>query len=421
MRQIPLLLLCSTLMLGCARAPSPAQDDGATHYRLRPPEAEVIYFLLPDRFENGDPANDHGGRVGDRLVTGFDPTAKGFYNGGDLKGLMQRLDYLQALGATAIWLGPIYKNKPVQGLDPNALPTADSVSGVSAGYHGYWITDFTAVDPHFGSDTDMRALVDAVHGRGMKIYLDIITNHTADVISYRECPTTGCAYRSRADYPGQAYTPFVPPGEEQVKVPAWLNDPVYYNNRGNSEWWGESAVLGDFAGLDDLKTEDPRVIQGFIDIFGDWIERYDLDGFRIDTAKHVDDGFWHAFVPAMQARAKARGIDNFYVFGEVFVESPDVATLARHTREGGMPTVLDFAFAAALRETVAGSAGTAVLARLFDGDALYEGGRRGDAQACRPSSATMTWGALPISSASSSRQPARMNCCSARRWRTRCC
>src|SRR3954468_4372752 len=139
-------------------AAAPAAD-----YRARRPEDEVIYFVLPDRFENGDASNDRGGLSGGRLQTGFDPTHKGFYHGGDLKGLTDRLDYIQGLGATAIWLGPIYKNKPVQG------PPGQE----SSGYHGYWITDFTRVDPHFGTAADMRAFVDAAHARGMKVYLDI--------------------------------------------------------------------------------------------------------------------------------------------------------------------------------------------------------------------------------------------------------
>jgi len=374
--------------------------SGAADFRTRPPGDEIVYFLLPDRFENGDAANDRGGLAADRLVSGFDPAAKGFYHGGDLKGLAARLDYIQSLGATAIWLGPVYRNKPVQGAPGDE----------SAGYHGYWITDFTAVDPHFGSDADVRALVAAVHARGMKVYFDIITNHTADVIAYRECPRQACPYRSRADYPystrgdasgepindgflgdgprhqtGEnfaklvrpdfAYTPYVPAGAADVKVPAWLNDPIWYHNRGNSTFAGESSESGDFVGLDDLMTENPRVVQGFIEIYRDWIDRFGLDGFRIDTAKHVNPEFWRAFVPAMRERALARGVPNFHIFGEVFTDNAeDVALLARHTRSAGLPSVLDFAFAAAVRETVAGNAGTDLLTRLFADDVLYEGG-----------------------------------------------
>ena len=369
----------------------------AADYRERLPEDEVVYFVLPDRFENGDASNDRGGLTGDRLATGFDPAGKGFYHGGDLKGLIARLRYIQGLGATAIWLGPIYRNKPVQG------PPGQE----SAGYHGYWITDFTKVDPHFGSDDDMRAFVDAAHAHGMKVYLDIITNHTADVIQYRECPGTPCAYRSVGEYPygrqggvtgkainagfggddnrasanwskltdpTYAYTPFVAPAEADVKAPAWLNSTIYYHNRGNSDFWGESSTYGDFVGLDDLMTEHPRVVQGFIDIYGDWIARYKVDGFRIDTARHVNPEFWQAFVPAMLRRARQVGVPNFHIFGEVAADGIDVAQLARHTRVDRLPSVLDFGFANAVDATVAGKAGTDVLARLYEDDGLYEGG-----------------------------------------------
>jgi len=333
----------------------------AQEYRERLPQDEVIYFLLPDRFANGDPANDRGGLRGGPLQTGLDPTAKGFFHGGDLRGVLAQLDYIQQLGATAIWLAPIFKNKPVQGAPGHE----------SAGYHGYWITDFTRVDPHFGTEEDFRALVDAAHGRGMKIYMDIVVNHTADVIFYRECTPQMCPYRSRVERP---YTPYVPRGEEHIKVPDWLNDLSYYHNRGNSTFEGESALDGDFAGLDDLMTENPRVVQGFIDIYGAWIDRYGVDGFRIDTARHVNSEFLQAFVPAMLARARSRGIANFHIFGEVYTGAVDVALLARHTRLHEMPAVLDFAFAAAVRESVAGTRGTDVLERLFADDVLYEAG-----------------------------------------------
>ena len=382
------VLLAALSAWGCATA---------ADFRDRLPEDEVVYFLLPDRFENGDPGNDRGGLTGGRLDTGLDPTDAGFYHGGDLKGLRSRLDYIHSLGATAIWVGPIYKNKPVQG----------AVGQESAGYHGYWITDFTHVDPHFGTDADLQGVVKAAHERGLKVYLDIVTNHTADVIRYRECPSGDCPYRSRADYPytrrggvggepinqgfmgdqaaenfskltrpDYAYTPYVPPGQEHVKVPDWLNDPIYYHNRGNTTYAGESLTFGDFAGLDDLMTEHPRVVRGFIEIYGGWIDRLGVDGFRIDTARHVNPEFWQHFVPAMLERARAAGIPHFHIFGEVNTMAVDPGVLAIHTRVDRLPAVLDFAFAAAVRETVAGNAGTDVLAQLFVGDTLYEGGEK---------------------------------------------
>ncbi|MGQ0835579.1 MAG: alpha-amylase family glycosyl hydrolase [Gammaproteobacteria bacterium] len=348
------------VMLGALLA---ADSAGGATFRDRAPQDEIIYFLLPDRFANADPSNDRGGLAGGRLVTGFDPTSKGFYHGGDLAGLTSRLDYIRSLGATAIWLAPIFRNKPVQG----------AAGEESAGYHGYWATDFTRVDPHFGNEREMHAFVDAAHARGMKVYLDIIANHTADVIAYRECPARACPYRSRAEQP---YTPHVPRGQARIKKPGWLNDPIYYHNRGDSTFSGESLELGDFGGLDDLMTENPRVVQGFIDIFGTWIDQYRIDGYRIDTARHVNPEFWQAFVPAMRARAAANGIAEFHIFGEVASSEIDVAPLARYARAAKLPAVLDFAFANAVRAAVSASSGTEVLARVFADDALYEGGER---------------------------------------------
>src|SRR5205085_11297801 len=144
-------MIVATLLAALAGA------SAAPSYRARLPEDEIIYFLLPDPFENGDPSNDRGNLNGDRLTTGYDPTSKGFYHGGDLKGVIKHLDYIKGIGATAVWVAPIFKNKPVQG------PPGQE----SAGYHGYWITDFTQVDPHFGTSADFKTLVDAVHARGM--------------------------------------------------------------------------------------------------------------------------------------------------------------------------------------------------------------------------------------------------------------
>ena len=388
-----LALLLAASAASAQTATKPSQD-----YRARLPQDEVIYFLLPDRFENGDVANDRGGLTGGPTITGFDPTAKGFYHGGDLKGLTKRLDYIQSLGATAIWVGPVFKNKAVQG----------GPGQQSAGYHGYWITDFTQVDPHLGTNADFEALVKAAHARGMKVYMDIIINHTADVIQYRECGAkVDCTYRSRADYPYQrrggvsgkpinpgflgdavqtadnfakltdptfAYTPFIPAAERNVKVPAWLNDPIYYHNRGNTTFLNESSTMGDFVGLDDLMTEHPKVVEGMIQIYGDWIDRYGIDGFRIDTARHVNPEFWQAFVPAMLARAKAKGIPNFHIFGEVAYETLDVGLLAKYTRVDALPGVLDFATRQAILETVTAQQQPDAWDKLTLGDALYAGG-----------------------------------------------
>lgn len=391
-------LAAAVLVMGCWQSGYAESDKSQlADLRARLPQDEAIYFLLPDRFENADRSNDKGGLHGNRLQTGYDPSSKAFFHGGDLKGVNRRLDYIQSLGMTAIWVAPIFKNKPVQG------PEGDE----SAGYHGYWITDFTKPDPHFGTEADFKALVAAAHAWGMKVYMDIVANHTADVIRYRECPDNVCVYRSRADYPysrhlgvsgtpindgfagdnvvtqenfshltrpDYAYTPYIPKGEEKAKVPDWLNDPIYYHNRGNSTFDGESSTMGDFSGLDDLMTENPRVIKGMIEIYAAWIEKYGIDGFRVDTEQHVNPSFWQAFVPAMMKKAAAQGIPNFHIFGEVGMDGVETERTARHSREDGMRYMLDYPFAIAVRQVLAGNGGTDILAKLFADDVLYDGG-----------------------------------------------
>lgn len=372
-----------------AVAPAPIAERGL--------EDEIIYFVLPDRFANGDPRNDRGGLKGGPLQHGFDPAHKGFYHGGDLKGLTAKLDYIQGMGVTAIWFAPIFKNKPVQG-----RPGEES-----AGYHGYWVTDFTSVDPHFGTNAEFKAFVDAAHARGMKVYMDIITNHTADVIDYAEGEASGYAYRSKGEYPYSrkggpngaainagfagddnadpanwarltdpafAYTPVVADAEKNVKVPAWLNDVTLYHNRGNSHWIGESSVYGDFSGLDDLATEHPRVVKGMIDIFGGWIDNYGIDGFRIDTAKHVNPEFWQAFAPAMLARARAKGIDHFHIFGEIAYEEPTATLAAQVMAESQLPYALDMGFAKAAQMVASGKSPPRLMAEFLQQDAIYPGG-----------------------------------------------
>jgi len=331
-----------------------AADAQLAGTSLRSPlTRERFYFLMADRFANGRTDNDRGGLTGGPLTTGFDPTHKGFYHGGDLKGVMDRLDYIKGMGTTAIWLTPSFKNKPVQG-----KPGEES-----AGYHGYWITDFTQIDPHLGTNEEMKALIAAAHKKGMKVFFDIITNHTADVIDYEEGQYT---YRSKKNYPYEdasgkvfddrdyvnttfpemdpatsfPYTPFFHPGDEDAKTPSWLNDPLMYHNRGDSTFAGESSTYGDFIGLDDLFTERPEVVEGMGEIYKQWVD-FGIDGFRIDTVKHVNLEFWQKFMPDLLGHA-AKKNDDFFAFGEVYDGNP--AVMSEYTTRGKLQATLDFGF-----------------------------------------------------------------------------
>ncbi|MGW3317325.1 pullulanase-type alpha-1,6-glucosidase [Streptomyces fungicidicus] len=344
---------------------------------------EQFYFVLPDRFANGDTGNDRGGLTGSRLSTGYDPTDKGFYQGGDLKGLTKNLDYIKGLGTTAIWMAPIFKNQPVQGTGDNA----------SAGYHGYWITDFTQVDPHFGTNQDLENLIDKAHAKGMKVFFDVITNHTADVVDYQE---KSYEYLSKGAFPyltkdGEPFddadyadgssgfprvdsgsfprTPVVPGAKKRVKVPSWLNDPAMYHNRGDSTFAGESSEYGDFSGLDDLWTERPEVVDGMEKIYQRWVRDFDIDGFRIDTVKHVNMEFWTQWATALDAYAAKKGRDDFFMFGEVY--SSDTNITAPYVTRGRLDATLDFPFQEAARQYASQGGSARKLAAVFGDDHKY--------------------------------------------------
>ncbi|HEY8994057.1 MAG TPA: alpha-amylase family glycosyl hydrolase [Lacunisphaera sp.] len=350
-----------------------------------PGAGQTYYFVLTDRFANGRTDNDTGGFPGGPEEHGFDPTRIGYFHGGDFAGLTAKLDYLKNLGVTAVWVTPPFQNKPVQ--------------AGSAGYHGYWVTDFLKIDPHLGTNEDFRTFVQAAHSRGLKVCMDIIVNHTADVIHYPDYRTDYIDIKTRPlrsaagaplaerilAYNGLgdtarpalsaemsfAYRPIVPEAEKTVKNPAWLNDVTLYHNRGNSAFRDESSTLGDFSGLDDTFTEHPRVVQGMIEIFTSWVRDYGVDGFRIDTARHVNSEFWQAFAPAIRAAARESGRPGFIQFGEVANETLDVPYLSEFSTHMPLDTTLDFGFFVAIRNFVSRGGPVAALTDLFHRDDLY--------------------------------------------------
>ncbi|MDO7868866.1 pullulanase-type alpha-1,6-glucosidase [Nocardioides jiangxiensis] len=364
-----------------ARVPAPPSDaELAAQPSRHDATREQFYFVMPDRFANGDAANDRGGLTGGRMVTGYDPTDKGFYQGGDLAGITEHLDYIKGLGTTAIWMAPVFKNRPVQGTGDNA----------SAGYHGYWITDFTQVDPHFGTNADLEELIRQAHARGMKVFFDVIANHTADAIDYREKaydyrtkgafpyldgegrPFDDAAYadgsRAFPDVDADAF-PYTPQAAGTGKVPAWLNDPTMYHNRGDSTFAGESSTYGDFSGLDDLWTERPEVVRGMEKIYERWVHDFDIDGFRIDTVKHVDMDFWTQWATALDAYAAKQGRQHFFMFGEVY--SADPAVTSPYVTRGRLDATLDFPLQDAARAYASQDASAQRLATVFADDYRY--------------------------------------------------
>ena len=331
---------------------------------------------MPDRYANGSTANDTGGLSGGRAATGFDPTDSGYYHGGDLVGLTSHLRRIKDLGFTALWITPVLKQQ--------------AVSQGSAAYHGYWGLDFTTVDPHLGTDKDFADLVAAAHGLGLKVYLDVVVNHTADVVQLTGTEFTDAPYRDchgRKFDPARYVTkktfpclkastmprvPFVLPGDRKAKRPAWLNDPLDYHDRGNIDFGSCSQPCfeqGDFFGLDDLITEKPAVMNGLAQIYSSWITRFKVDGFRVDTAKHVNAAFFKLWVPRIRAAAASIGVKDFPIFGEVTLN--DAVDLSDFVRDRGLPQVLDFPFQQVAVAYASGASGARGIGHRLDDDDYF--------------------------------------------------
>jgi glycosidase len=300
---------------------------------------DLIYFVMPDRYKDGDKKNNDNG--------GFNGSLTAFWHGGDLKGLTgtcepgdDGLARIKSLGFTAVWLTPVV--------------TQQEAIGSGAGYHGYWGVDFLNVDPHLGTNADMANFSKCAKKLGLKIILDIVTNHTGDVIKYLG---------------NEAY---IPAEAKNLKKPAWLNTLSNYHNVGDmGRCWGvgNCTKLGDFYGLDDLATEKPQVWKGWAQVYSKWLTDYGISGFRVDTARHVDDMFFKNWSPLIQKSAAAAGINNFTIFGEAYDYNP--FNLMEYVRRNKIQTVLDFPFQAKATEFASGYSNALTLSMLFDKDDYY--------------------------------------------------
>lgn len=276
-RHAALTLLVVLHLASCAHTapspeapPAPASPPVAAAAPPAPPPApkvaprrwadEILYFVIVDRFADGDPTNN----------AAVEPASQGAFHGGDLKGLRQQLDELSSLGVTALWITPVVKN--IDGF----------VTGAGFpdwGYHGYWADDFHKLDPRFGSEEDLRALVDEAHRRGIRVLLDVVYNHAGYNSHYLTNPETK----------------------------NWLRS----EERGTC---GQDDVTTCVSGLPDFKTEQPEVAKYLMDAQLDWAKRSGVDGFRLDTVKHVDHPFWQEH----RKRTRNEVSKDFFLLGEVW-------------------------------------------------------------------------------------------------------
>ena len=277
-------------------------------------EDQVIYFLMTDRFNDGDPSNNDQGQ-GE-----YGPDQYEKYSGGDLQGVIDQLDYIRNLGATAVWITP-----------PVANQWWDGTNKLS-GYHGYWAEHFKEVDQHLGTIVDFQHLSHELHERGMYLIQDIVINHT------------GNFYLHNGPFnPADPAENFVlnrtaRPATSPRQYPFSLNDvrDPLHRNAGIYHWTPDIVDFSDpdqrvsyeLGSLDDINTANVLVRKVFRDSYGYWIRVVGVDGFRIDTVIYVEKDFWNDFMrnrdadaPGMEWVARETGRDQFIAFGEAFLSS----------------------------------------------------------------------------------------------------
>ena len=280
-------------------------------------QAQSIYQIITDRFYDGDPSNNNAD--GNYDPAGHSGTS---VHGGDFKGIEQKLDYIKALGATAIWISPVVLNARGE-------------------FHGYAGLDFYKVDPHWGSLADLQHMVRAAHARGLLVIDDIVVNHGGNLLEssdpgYPNFKYPPDGYQMRFRNPAKQYPP---PFDLNATNPAITN--LFHNYGIIQDYKDDTQVeLGELSRLDDLKTETDFVRTQMTKIYEYWIEQAGFDGFRIDTVKHVEMGFWQTWCPAVHAFAAAHGKPDFFMFGEVPHQS-DVKCGSYTGTMGGGPFKLD--------------------------------------------------------------------------------
>lgn len=271
---------------------------------------QVVYQIQVDRFNNGDLSNDNL-NIEDtqaRYQNGSDLHGLPSYrHGGDLRGIIERLDYIKDLGITALWITPIFKH--------------------NGSYHGYCTTDFTEIDPGFGTKEELRELTKKAHDRGISVVLDIVVNHMCDKATvYRKQANH---YRCGDDLSSQNWSgaaggsaaqgelafgkDFFPPFKDQN-----FFNRCGANSQADMEGTGPVAVYGDFVSvMFDFDTRNYDFQQVFTDLHKYWIAYADVDGFRMDAAKHITEDFVAYFNTQIRSFARSMGKKNFFIIGEV--------------------------------------------------------------------------------------------------------
>lgn len=320
-----------------------------------------IYFLLVDRFDN----NQENLPAYDPVSTpnGWDPDKGREFQGGNLKGIIRRLDYIQGLGVNAIWLSPVFKNRQEK---------KDS-------YHGYGIQDFLEVDPRFGTKEDLQELVSKAHSKGLYVILDIIINHSGDNWGYPSDDPYFFWKEAQGPFDFGFWREADPASGFQGDDAVWPGELQHlecYKRRGQITNWSDpdQAVNGDFLSLKELDINRPDVLDTLIKVYKYWISETDLDGFRMDTVKHMESDATAIFCNAVREYAKRIGKNNFFIFGEIVADDWTIQKyLGRNSRIPGtherfpsLNAALDFPLYFILEEVIKGSLNPVHLRQRYD-------------------------------------------------------
>lgn len=316
-------------------------------------EDQVFYFLMLDRFSDGN-ENGYKDNAGNLVQSGTTPLstpgdrgnalkteadaerwrqAGAKYVGGTLKGLKSKIGYLKRLGVKALWISPIFKQVRFQET-----------------YHGYGIQNFLEVEPRFGTGEDLQEVVRVAHDNGIYVILDIILNHAGNVFSYD--PDRYWTENERGEWfldprwddksyqvkgwndkHGKPTIPFVkadpqnPPAPDGAVLPLELQDPAAFTQKGRIDNWDYDPEFreGDFYDLKDIEhghgdADNYQVsdaLRNLCEVFKYWIAYADIDGFRIDTVKHMDIGATRYFVSVIREFTQTIGKENFFLLGEI--------------------------------------------------------------------------------------------------------
>ena len=291
-----------------AQAVLPSRTNDNPSFTFTPSPSDwrdfAIYQVFTDRFCDGDPdnnaANGNFGASGEQTV-----------HGGDFAGIKAKLNYIKMLGMSAIWISPVNRNRP-------GTP------------HGYWPDDFGQIDPHWGSLADLRELVDAAHGCGIRIFIDVIANEMADLID-----SSGPGFPA-FKYP-ESYTPKWKNGVGDQFPPPFNDLNLFYMHGTIANWSDNNQVLyGDFPLTDSLNTERADVRSYLRGFFCDLIAATDCDGFRMDTAKLVELNSWKDMMPGVLRFAHSLGKTNFLILCEA--ATADASEVGTYTQPYSHPT-----------------------------------------------------------------------------------